>query len=131
MIVLPAAHNRRAEKRVGVRGDLHALHLTMNQAHDKCFDFLIALDKMQIRPHLVGGIAQSYGVDVARNDKRIGTTLRVDVECNGRIERVGKAVGKKSGQFRVAQKPTDFSNGVFNRANVKTTFCERRALADK
>ena len=100
----------------------------MKHAFDEGFYFGVAVDKAQIRPHLIGGIAQPHGVDVAGNDKRIGTTLFILRGCHGGIERVGKTVGKKPRQFRVAQRLAHFGNRVFDDGAGKTAFFQRRAL---
>ena len=86
----------------------------MNDPGNEGLQVRIVTEEREIGPDLVGGITQPHRINVSRDDEGIGFAVAIMLKGDGGIQGVRQAVGKKPGEFRVANRGGDFLDCRFD-----------------
>jgi hypothetical protein len=112
-------------KGVGIGIAQDAGRLAVDHPGNELLQGGILFDKLQVRPHLGGAVAQPHGVDVAGDYIGIGPAL-AGVKGNSGVEGIGKTVFEQPAQFRVFHFRLEGVDGPFHGLAFKTPGAWRR-----
>ena len=102
-IRLPFAACRTVIKGVGIRININAHPLTVDNACQHFFQCRVFIGQLYIRPYLCSGVTQPHGMNISRIHKGIRTSVFKMPEVNRRIQRIGKTIRKHPDQTRIGQ----------------------------
>ena len=113
---------------VGIRVDVNAPGLTVDNTCQHGFYRRIFVGELNMRENLCRRVAQPHGVDVTCKDERVGLAV-YHLMFASRIECIGKAVFEHPSQFRIFQLCFGSLDSPFDSSGCKLPLFRCRTLA--